>query len=182
MKPLARPSRQAVIVIVTVVLLVWAAGAADAHSVLISMTPAEGSTLSTPPRQVVLTFNENIQDIGDGVVVTAPDGTRVDNGPPSILDATVTEQLKPLSLSGHYVVSYRVVSADGHPVTRTLGFTYTGGTSPAVATTPATKPSEPTGTRWILTLAALLGCGVLAVASGRLVLRRRRQMGLNRTR
>jgi methionine-rich copper-binding protein CopC len=185
MKVPTRPSRPAVIVLIAGALLVWVAGTASAHSVLISMNPADGSTVSTAPSQVLLTFNENIQNIGDGVVVTAPDGTRVDNGRPSILDATVTERLKPLTLSGHYIVSYRVVSADGHPVTRTLGFTYTGGTRPAARTATVTKPSQPAGTRWGLVLAALGALGALAalgVASSKLVLARRRRVRSSRTR
>jgi len=178
MKVLTRPSRPGVIVLVAGALLVWLAGTASAHSVLISMDPADGSTVSTAPSRVLLTFNENIQDIGDGVVVTAPDGTRVDNGPPSILAATVTEPLKALTVSGHYIVSYRVVSADGHPVTRTLGFTYTGGTKPAARTATATKPSQPAGTRrgWVLVALAVLGAlAALGVASRKLALARRRR-------
>jgi methionine-rich copper-binding protein CopC len=184
MKVLTRPSRPAVIVLIAGALLVWAAGTAFAHSVLISMSPADGSTVSTAPSQVLLTFNENIQDIGAGVVVTSPDGTRVDSGPPSILDATVTERLKPLILSGHYMVSYRVVSADGHPVTRTLGFTYTGGTKPAARTAPVAKP-QPAGTRWGLLLAVLGALGVLAasgVALTKAALAQRRRVRVSRTR
>jgi copper resistance protein C len=108
-----------------------------AHSQLISMSPADGSTVAVAPTQVVLVFNENIQDIGDALIVTGPDGARVDDGPPEILDASATEKLQPLTVRGHYAVSYRVVSADGHPVTRTLGFDLSTG---AVARTGSNLP------------------------------------------
>ena len=114
-----------------------AAEPAWAHSQLVSMSPADGSTVSTPPTQVLLTFDENIQDIGAAVVVTGPDGTRVDQGPPVIVDATATEALAPLILRGHYTVSYRVVSTDGHPMTQTLGFDLSTGQQAAPPATPA---------------------------------------------
>ncbi len=115
------------------------AAPAWAHSQLVSMSPADGSTVAVAPTRVVLTFDENIQDIGDAVVVTGPDGTRMDDGAPLILDAEATEQLHPLVYRGHYSVSYRIVSADGHPVSRTLGFVLTVGKewSSPVASTPS---------------------------------------------
>jgi copper resistance protein C len=121
------------------------ASPAWAHSQLVSMSPADGSTVSVAPTQVVLTFNENIQDIGDAVVVTGPDGKRVDDGPPVILDADATERVHPLTFRGHYTVSYRVVSADGHPVTRTLGFDLSTGAQPPPPS-PSTSPSTVTAT------------------------------------
>jgi copper resistance protein C len=122
-----------------------------AHSQLIRMTPADGSTVQVAPTRIVLVFDESIQAIGDAVVVSGPDGARVDDGLPSILDATVTERLHPLVLRGHYLVSYRIVSADGHPVTRTLGFTLTTGQAPASSSASpsqspgATGPNSATG-------------------------------------
>ena len=41
-----------------------------------------------------------------------------------IIDATVTQTLAPLTRAGRYTVTYRVVSADGHPVSAALPFTY----------------------------------------------------------
>ena len=155
-----------------------AAQPAWAHSQLVSMSPADGSTVSTPPTQVLLTFDENIQDIGDAVVVTGPDGRRVDEGPPGIVDATATEALAPRSLRGHYTVSYRVVSADGHPVTRTLGFDLSTGQQAAPPVTPAagTPPTAAQGSAGPAVLgvvAALVALGLVLTLALRSRARRR---------
>jgi copper resistance protein C len=136
-----------------------------AHSQLISMSPADGSTVSVAPKQVVLSFDENIQRIGDAVAVTGPDGSRVDDGPPAILGATATEKLRNLVYRGHYTVSYRVVSDDGHPVTRTLGFYLATGKPPQpVAAAGGSTPHAASADRSALT--ALLAAGLALVAVG----------------
>jgi methionine-rich copper-binding protein CopC len=147
------------------------ATSAWAHSVLVSMSPAVGSTVAVAPTEVVLTFDEAVQDVGDAVLVTAPDGTRVDDGQPVISGATVTERLKPLPVVGRYSVTYRVVSDDGHPVTRTLAFTFDGtpNANPAGVTASAsasdTAGSSPAGSAAskIAVLALLLLAGVVAL-------------------
>ncbi len=105
-------------------LVVAVAGPASAHSQLIKMTPADGSTVASAPTQVVLYFNENIQNVGDKVIVETPNASRVDTGGPVILNNTATQALSPLTVAGEYTVEYRIVSADGHPVSRVLHFTY----------------------------------------------------------
>jgi methionine-rich copper-binding protein CopC len=106
------------------------ASPASAHSDLISSNPRDGATLSVPPTTVLFSFNENVRNPAY-VVVNAPDGTRMDTGPARVLDNTVTEDVKPLTEAGRYTFAYRVVSADGHVVSRELSFTLTTGTSVA---------------------------------------------------
>lgn len=155
--------------VAALVLALAVASPAWAHAQLISMSPANGSTVTVAPARVVLTFDEAIQHVGDAIVVTAPDGTRVDHGPPEIQGPTASETLLPLTVAGHYTVSYRVVSDDGHPVTSILGFDFTAGgaavstPSPSVAAT-ATEGSS--GRLWLgvtVVLAIALACafGVL---------------------
>jgi methionine-rich copper-binding protein CopC len=93
-----------------------------AHSTLVSMTPAQDSIQTSAPTQVVLTFDENITPSGEGLTVTAPDGVRVDLGEPRASGATISVNLGPIKLNGHYVINYRVVSADGHPLEASAGF------------------------------------------------------------
>ena len=155
-----------------------AAQPAWAHGQLATMSPADGSTVTAPPTQVQLTFDENIQDIGDAVVVTGPDGKRVDQGPPVIVDATATEALGPLTLRGHYTVSYRVVSADGHPVTRTLGFDLSIGAQAAPGTPTGagdgSRPGHGSALPAVLrSAAALLAVGLFAALTQRARARRR---------
>ena len=96
---------------------------AMAHSELTSASPSDGSTLTSAPTQVVLTFNENIIAIGNQVSVRDASGALVSDGNPTVVDSTVTQNLKPLTYNGVYAITYRIVSADGHPVERNLSFT-----------------------------------------------------------
>jgi methionine-rich copper-binding protein CopC len=107
------------------------------------MTPSNGSTVSSAPSQVVLTFDEAVEPVGDAVVVTAPSGAKVGSGAPVVDGAVVTQQLVPLTEQGRYTVVYRVVSDDGHPVTGSLGFTLaaTGVSTAGPASTGASSPA-----------------------------------------
>ena len=152
------------------VLAVALAGTAMAHSQLISMAPADGSLIQIPPTSVVLTFDQNIQDVGDGVIVLDPSGSHVEVGKPVILNNTVTENLKPFTAPGHYTVDFRVTSADGHPVSKQLGFDY------LVKGTPATTPSSSTAGSGASAAILLGGAAVVIAMVGLLlwvVLRRR---------
>jgi len=144
---------------------------AHAHSVLISMTPTDGSLVMTAPTQVVLTFDENVQSLGDAISVIDPTGKRVDNGSPQVLNNTMTELLQPITVPGHYQVLYRVVSADGHPVTKELGFNYLSASGPTGAPTPV----DSGGSSWLST--ALVTLGIVAIAAAGFVFMRRRSAG-----
>lgn len=142
-------------------LVVWLAVAsatpAMAHSQLLSMTPANGATVGSAPGQIVLIFDEDIQNIGSAVLVIGPNGSRFDDGPATILDATVTQRLKPLDSRGRYVVTYRVVSADGHPATATVGFTLSEGSAPSSVPGRASTNTKSSLSPWaVLGLAGLL--------------------------
>ncbi len=136
-----------------------------AHSQLVSTSPANGALVSGSPQQIVLTFDENVQDIGDVVIVTGPNGGRFDTGKPTVVDRTATQPLEPLPYRGHYSVTCRVVSADGHPLTGTLGFTLTAGaTAPPATVQPPDGADEPvdsgTGGALAAGAAVLVACAV----------------------
>jgi methionine-rich copper-binding protein CopC len=119
--------------------------AASAHAALRSMTPAAGSTVTTPPTTVVLTFNEAISTSFATVTVTADDGRPVSRGKPAVSGKTVTQPLAKVG-SGRYTVAFRVVSEDGHPVSQKASFTVTlpSPTSSAPATTSPAQPTSAT--------------------------------------
>ena len=106
----------------TLFITVFSIVPASAHDTLVSMTPARDSVSYSVPTQVVLTFDEKISPNGDGLTVTAPDGARVDVGTPTVMNTKLSVNLGPIRLNGHYLVNYRVVSADGHPVEASAGF------------------------------------------------------------
>jgi methionine-rich copper-binding protein CopC len=154
--------------------LVLAAAPALAHASLIGETPTDGATIRTPPSKVVLRFDENIRQ-PSVVVVTGPDGKRVDHGATTVLDNTASVAIN-VGARGGYTLSYRVVSADGHPVSAQTRFDYQGrpmtsGTAGSGTAGSGTSSSGgPGGTVWVA-LGALVA---LLVAAGLLLVGRRR--------
>lgn len=106
-------------------ILTVGSGPAAAHATLVGSDPADGSSLTTAPRAVSMTFSENV---GSGfVAVTAPSGTRVKTSNVRTVDRVLTADVADSDERGRYTIAYRVVSADGHPVAGELTFTTTSG-------------------------------------------------------
>lgn len=104
----------------------FGAGPASAHAALVGSDPEDGTTLASSPTSITLEFNENVAQRAF-VAVTAPDGTQVPVSTVSATDNTVTAKIAVGDQKGRYSASYRVVSADGHPVTGTFTYTVTTG-------------------------------------------------------
>lgn len=102
------------------------AAPAQAHDSLVSSSPASGATVRTPPRAVTLTFDEPVLDYADTTVliVTGPGGERrhFETACARVDGRSVTAPVA-LGGSGRYTVTWRVVSADGHPVADSFAFT-----------------------------------------------------------
>ena len=178
-------SRPASLLVLLVALAVpWiGTSPASAHDALGGATPAAGSTLTVAPAEVRLTFAEPPTPDGLALAVTGPDGSSVATGAPSVQANQVVRALAPLTRSGTYTVAYRVVSADGHPVTGSYTFVLalaaspsaTSGSAPAANPTPtsaeATPAADVTGpdrTPWVVGLVAVLAAGtVLGVVAAR---------------
>ncbi|MBP2391887.1 copper resistance CopC family protein [Aeromicrobium fastidiosum] len=113
------------IVLVTAA-LVLGAGPASAHAALVGTDPEDGSTLAAAPSSITFTFNENVSRRAQ-VAVAAPDGSQVKVTGVRGLDNTVSAKLADVGQRGTYSASYRVVSADGHPVTGTIAYDVSAG-------------------------------------------------------
>jgi copper resistance protein C len=157
---LIRPAAMAAALLAALVL---PTGAAAAHAELLSMTPKDGSTLATPPAEVVLKYSEAVQTTGSEVVVTSPSGTTVSTGEPDIVDGVVTERLTSMTEAGQYRIVARVISDDGHPVTAAGTFTVTTGTHVAAPARPPT--STPITTTDNRDAAAAVGAVVLLIVA-----------------
>lgn len=110
---------------VAVVAPLWiTAVPAVGHAVLVETDPADRDVLDTPPDRVVLRFNEPVELPPGGLRVFDAAARRIDLG---LLDRTVPEEVAaelPGELpDGGYVVTWRVVSADSHPVAGAFAFT-----------------------------------------------------------
>lgn len=147
------------------------AAPASAHTSLTGSTPADGAEVAAPS-QVTLTFNEALRSAR---IVIRPEKSEaeVQRGSARLDGEKVVQKIKGTLPDGKYSIGYRVISADGHPVTGVLSFTVTG-TAPAGAAEPAAtgKPtdtavaaeSEGGATRWLIVgavLAAGAGIGLL---------------------
>lgn len=160
---------------------------ASAHSVLIGTTPKARSTVTSPRSTVRLTFNEAVQTSFAQVVVTDSAGDRLSVGKPDIVDATVTQRIQPFRSAGGYRVAWRVVSADGHPVSGAFTFTVrasavtTGSpTAPAGTTaSPSPAPGQASGGQQSFlqrhAVHILVGLVVVVVGGGILWWERRRR-------
>ncbi|WP_412098855.1 copper resistance CopC/CopD family protein [Micromonospora sp. BRA006-A] len=126
----ARSGAVAGLLLLLVALLLVPASPAAAHAVLVSSSPAASAVVPEAPAQVVITFSEGVRKVPGKVRVIAPDGSRADRGEPTFQGAEVTIPVDPSGGRGTYLVSYRVISADSHPVSG--AFTYSVG-----------APSEP---------------------------------------
>lgn len=90
---------------------------AFAHAVLEKSTPVPDQQLDSPPTEVELIFNERLEDKLYFIKVFNENGDIVSDS-----DTEMSADQKQISLAlpslsnGHYAVSYRVLSADGHPV------------------------------------------------------------------
>ena len=135
-----------------------------AHATQLSTDPPAGAVLSAAPAEVVVRFSEPIQVVPARTSVTGPDGARADRGRPRATGHTLHIPLRPTGPRGTYLVSYRVISADGHPVGG--GWTYSvGAPSASAPNQPATggAPVDP------VVLAALAIARYLSLAGAALV-------------
>ncbi|MEV5451824.1 copper resistance CopC family protein [Streptomyces sp. NPDC052535] len=117
---------------------------AAAHTDLESSSPGADATLAGLPPRVTLTFSDPMTEKYAKVAVTTADGTSAAQGEPQVSGQQVTLALNSTAPSGRYTVGYRVVSADGHPVSGSYTFTVkdrTAGASPPVQV-PAPAPAS----------------------------------------
>lgn len=141
------------------------AHSASAHNILEKTSPAAGSTVARLPNTIVLTFDQPGQAGGSVVVVTGPAGN-VASGPVELIDSDVRQAVAPGSPPGRYTVDWRVVSADGHPVSGAFSFTATSGTS---GTRPTPNPNadlEPAARRGSHVTAWVAGGAIALIAVG----------------
>ncbi len=118
-----RPRRLALAVL-TLAACLWGGLPACAHATLESATPEPDARLAESPPWLELVFSERIDAKGAVLRVLAPDGRTAADGPaePFAGGRGVRIPLPDLG-DGVYTVSYRIVSADGHPVSGAYVFT-----------------------------------------------------------
>lgn len=92
----------------------WSAEA-GAHAVLLSTEPAADSVVERAPGAVVLRFNEPVRPVVARVIDVAGERATAD-GDARAVDTRVEIPFPGTWSRGSYVVTWRVISTDGHPV------------------------------------------------------------------
>jgi len=176
----SRRARLSAIVAVSALALALPA-AAFAHAALLRTVPSASGTVNTSPPQVRLTYSEAVEPRFAIVSVTDRFGHLVTNGGPrrsATNPDTLVVPLKHLE-EGWYLVYWRVISVDGHPVRG--AFTFAVGPNPGPApqfVIPSISETAATPrlliARWavFLSLFAAIGLFALRIGIARPVVRR----------
>lgn len=128
-----------------VIAVLFNAGTASAHSELLSSDPAADAVVTAPLTEVSLVFNQTIQADFAFLTVTGADGTQWAAPTPKVEGDRVGIAVEGELPRGTYVVGYRVVSEDGHPITGTYNFTMDADPQKAQTpevSAPAAAPSD----------------------------------------
>lgn len=129
--PTRRVSRALVALLVGVAALLATAQPAGAHASVRQTTPFDGERVEPGevPDAVTIEFNENVEVPPDGIRVFDEDGARVDidalvpgTDDPMLAGVALQEDLDESS----YIVTWRAVSEDGHPIRGAFVFTVGG--------------------------------------------------------
>ncbi len=126
------------------------ASAAWAHATLVSSEPADGSVLTLRPKMVQLHFNESVAPAVIGVIDAAGKARDVAT---RAIGQSVLIVLPDDLPQGTQIVSYRVVSQDGHPVAGSLVFSIGAVTGAA----PPAKTSPLAVLIWLARIGVYLG-------------------------
>ncbi|WP_133249817.1 copper resistance protein CopC [Brachybacterium endophyticum] len=155
--PRRRAARLALGTLLGLLLLLTGATPALAHAQLEDSTPGDGAVVSDAPRQATLTFDEHVRPVTGATSLIRPDGSSTALAPHARDDSVVTDLPDDLP-KGSYTLTYRVVSADGHPVAGAVTFSVGAPSSPSdTSTASASDMHEESGS-----LAAVV-VGVLTV-------------------
>jgi copper transport protein len=143
---------------------------ASAHAYLIRTVPAASVVLAVPPPNIQLTYDEAVEPRFAIISVTNVDGHQETTGPVARSPADPDTLVVPLRAhlpEGWYLIYWRAISVDGHPVQG--AFTYAIGPNPGPAPefripsigATATAP-QLLITRWVMFLSVMVAIGLFA--------------------
>ena len=161
-------SRKAILVTAALITLLFAP-AAQANT-LVATSPIAGSTLKAGPSAITITTEFPLIEEGNEIVVTDPNGKRVDTGILTVLGTDAVAEMKPLETSGLYKVSYLLLAEADIPLEGSFTFTYSAVvlSTPSASATPqpsASATAEPVGSNFgtNLFVISLLGLSILVL-------------------
>jgi hypothetical protein len=125
------------------VALTFLTPAALAHDSLKSSSPASGAVVSGV-REIDLEFHDRVSF--PAVVLHDAAGKRFDSGAARADGPKVYEAVAGPVPPGSYVIAWRIVSSDGHPVEGEIPFTVAGSSSAGSSSVAAAPPVSPAAT------------------------------------
>ena len=161
-----KSSRRAIVITAALIAFLFTP---TAHAnTLVATSPIAGSTLKAGPSAVTITAEFPLIEEGNEIVVTDPNGKRVDTGILTILGTDAVAEMKPLETSGLYKVSYLLLSEEDIPLEGSFTFTYSAVvlSTPSASATPqpsASATAQPVGSNFGTNLFVifLLGLSIL---------------------
>jgi copper transport protein len=148
-------------------LLVAIPVAAYGHAVVVETVPADGALLDAAPDEVVIRFNEPVRPVA-AQVLNATEDVMTPADAASVQGDDLRIALPSRMAQGSYLASYRVISADSHPVGGSIVFSI-GTVSDRIA-----APMEATNDRgWtaaMVIIRTILYAGIMGGAGGVLFL------------
>jgi copper transport protein len=164
-----RRRRRGALLAVVVLVACALPASARAHAYLVGSDPPPGARLASAPPRVVLRFNEDFVPGSARVTLRKTDGTDVALSPPVARGSTIAQPL-PADLRGVFLLTWSLLSDDGHPTRGSIPFSF--GTSAALPA--ATASSGPTqwpeaAADWLFFVGLALAIG--GILSERLVWR-----------
>jgi copper transport protein len=153
-----------------VAILLATPAAASAHAYLTHTSPLPNAVLASSPRRVALTYDEAVEPRFAIISVTDAAGHQLTTAPvsrsPSNPD-TLFVPLKPHLPRGWYLIYWRAISVDGHPVQG--AYTFAVGPEPGPPPQFAIPNISETATtpnllaaRWIMFLSVMVSIGLFA--------------------
>ena len=157
------PGRALALGFVTVLAILVPARAASAHAELVSSQPGDGAVVTQAPATLTLTFSESVETVLGAVRLFDSQGQPVAIGAPRH-PAGHDDQVQVATSGlgqGTYLVSWRVTSADSHPVQGS--FLFSVGQRSAVTADAGAVLAGRSGSRVV---GALLGASRVTVFAG----------------
>lgn len=108
-------------IVISLCLAPLATTAARSHAFLDHANPLVGSTVQTAPREVTLSFTQNLEPAFSTVQVTGPNGGRVDGGRPLVSGNMMRVSIKTAG-PGTYHVHWHALSVDTHTTQGSFAF------------------------------------------------------------
>lgn len=124
----SRTTLLAAIAIAFVAVISWSAPGASGHNVVLETSPEAGSTVSESPVDIRVVTNDKLLDLtgtgsGFAIVIRDTEGLYYGDGCVTVGDTDMVATAE-LGEPGDYTVTFQFVSADGHSLSDSFGFTF----------------------------------------------------------